>query len=234
MPLYHRNRNHPEIWEECAHDPCSLHSGDIRADDIESLYDKVAQAETLGLSVEEYDDIYSSESSYHTPPKTHKKNRPMFKATYKKSRVKVTRGQKKWHSSQLSSDQTLKLLHTLVRMHKIHHGNLTTSQHLHHKIARGELTVPRQAIQSALVGFPSTLIEYNETMTPQGKRHRVLVRTQESYPIVESGRVQRGNLCAVIELESYQVITAYWNEENDNHKDINMSRYMPNPPQFDF
>lgn len=56
MPLYHRNRNHPEIWEECAHDPCSLHSDDVRADSFEDLYDKIARGDSgvqykLGFSV---------------------------------------------------------------------------------------------------------------------------------------------------------------------------------------
>ena len=144
---------------------------------------------------------------------------------FKHGQVKRTDGQRKKHVSQMSEYE----LHRLCRRIK---GlkRLRASSHLSQKVKRKEISFTYDMIWDVLKNIhKSHIIEYNLTMFNEQEESRVLLRTHKSYPVQIDGKGEvRCNLCFVLSLNRGNIITAYWNEVDDNHTTINLERYDEN------
>ena len=150
----------------------------------------------------------------------------MYKATFKKGTVSRTHNQKKWHVSQISK-ATLNAI-TFHFHQTIQTKGWKLSWHLKKK---ANLTFSPEIIQRVL--STGDIIEYNETPQKYRKSRRILLRnSHDTYKVSTNVGVTESNLCIVVDIDSGDVITAYWNAANDNHKSINMRRYERTPLHF--
>lgn len=69
------------------------------------------------------------------------------------------------------------------------------------------------------------IIEYNSTNNYGKIDKRVLIRSKKSYFVDIDNTLTECNLCFVISIITGQIITAYYNEVNDNHNTIDWLRY---------
>lgn len=74
-----------------------------------------------------------------------------------------------------------------------------------------------------------SLIEFNEKTTYGVKSRRVLLRSQFAVPtLLQINGISEwmfSNLCLVMDIDTGDIITMYWNRVSDNHSTINMERY---------
>lgn len=150
----------------------------------------------------------------------------MYKATFKKGTVSRTNNQKKWHVSQISK-VTLSAI-----SYKFHQTIQTKGWRLSwHLQKKANLTFSTEIIQRVL--NTGDIIEYNETRQKYRKSRRILLRdSHDTYETNTNDGVTESNLCIVVDIDSGDVITAYWNAADDNHKNINMRRYEHTPLHF--
>lgn len=78
----------------------------------------------------------------------------------------------------------------------------------------------------------SLIIEYNTTKKSYGIDKRVVLRSKEVYNVEIGENIIECNLCFVISILSGEVITAYYNNINDNHENIDWARYNENLKVF--
>lgn len=154
----------------------------------------------------------------------------MHKGTFKHGQISTTAGQQKWYAEQLDED-TLDELKFILQQTCCWRG-WYLSNHLKTKIRSGELTIDEELINQTIASF--AIIEYNQTPRRGHTERRVLLR---DYTLVKSIRITKtrtvlANLCFVINIDTGCIVTAYWNDANDNHNNINMSRYERNPIRF--
>lgn len=143
----------------------------------------------------------------------------------RKFEVFRTEGQVKKHVSQMTGAEIAflnKKLDAIMRVKKSRHLlNRKDTGGIPHYIFRDILRNKRRR----------TIIEYNETLTKTGRiSKRILVR--DTY-VVKRRFLQAheyescGNavLCFVIDYETGEIITAYYNFAEDSHHTVDMSRY---------
>ena len=150
----------------------------------------------------------------------------MHRGTFKTGTVNRTYGQRKWHISQMT-EETLADIHFRLRQ-TIQWKGWRLSDHL---LKKDNITFSPEIIQRVI--NTGDIIEYNETPSRGRTSRRVLLRNSyDTHKINTNVGITKSNLCIVIEIDTGDVITAYWNDANDNHNTINMCRYERVPLQF--
>lgn len=155
---------------------------------------------------------------------------PEHYGSFKNGEVSVTDGQIKKHREQMTSAEIEHVLSSVRNLPR-----LRLSRHLKEKMESERLTIDPK-MMGRLLRNPKVenLVEYNSTPDREGKRHgRVLLRTTETTTVTVKGRREVCNLCFVVQPDTKQIITAYWNRASDQHKTVDWSRYSDNlPVQF--
>lgn len=150
-----------------------------------------------------------------------KKNNQSLKASQqiKRGTVKTTENQVKKHISQMTPEETAfiaKRLKLVYANYKWHPHFLNSSRLFN------MMTVERLLISP---NIQECIIEYNQ----RGNDRRVLLRsTFSSVVTLEKDGASfeaDANLCLVIDIYTGVIVTAYWNEANDHHDNVNMKRY---------
>ena len=65
------------------------------------------------------------------------------------------------------------------------------------------------------------LVEVNQT----DNKLRLLLRDPSAIFVDLNNEFSKANLCIVLQLDDFSVVTAYYNYANDNHYNINRDRY---------
>lgn len=137
----------------------------------------------------------------------------------KKGETSITRNQVKKHRSQLSSKELDSLVFEIRRISRI-----TLSRHLKEKDIRISMGILYKTMRSS--DLKNQIIEVNKLFGNARNSRRVLIRSNYNQPVYIKGKgTMLCNLCFVIDLTSFEVVTAYYNQKEDNHQDINMNRY---------
>ena len=88
----------------------------------------------------------------------------------------------------------------------------------------GEVVLNTPMLANIFGSVNQSIIEYNVTNgTP-----RLLLRSLSQENIMIDNKYQYTNLCIVIDLLSFRIVTAYHNLVNDFHDDIDYNRYDEN------
>lgn len=150
----------------------------------------------------------------------------MYKGTFKTGTISHTQGQRKWHASQIN-DETL----DDIRF-RLHQTMLLRSWRLSdHLRKKKSLTFSLEIVQHVIDA--GDIIEYNETPRRDKTSRRVLLRDiRDKHKVITNFGVTDSNLCIVVDIDDGDVVTAFWNDANDNHKTIDMSQYENVPLQF--
>lgn len=136
--------------------------------------------------------------------------------------VKKTNNQTKKHISQMSLIE----LNSIVEFFKNEttKHDITLSNHLKEKIMNNEVVLNTPMLENIFDSFNNSIIEYNVT----NDRPRLLLRSLTQENILIDDQYQNTNLCIVIDLLSFRIITAYHNLANDYHSEIDYNRYDEN------
>jgi len=136
--------------------------------------------------------------------------------------VKKTNNQTKKHISQMSFIE----LNNIVNFFKnetVKH-DITLSNHLKEKIMNNEVVLNTAMLANIFDNLNQSIIEYNIT----DDKPRLLLRSLAQENILIDNKYQDTNLCVVIDLFNFRIITAYHNLANDYHTEIDYSRYDEN------
>ena len=145
-------------------------------------------------------------------------------------RIKTTKNQQKKHYLQMGNSEKQYLKN---KIDNIDLTKITISNHLLIKNSRNQTNYNKDDIIQTLQNKNYNIIEYNEV---EGEKNdcRVLVRSIATSLIEFTDKntlnktKEKANICFVISLINLRIITAYWNKESDNHKNIVWSRYNNN------
>ena len=150
----------------------------------------------------------------------------MRKGNIKRGLVKITRNQEKKHYTQLSEEELNYLENKIHRL-----KNIKPSWHL---VEKKDILVRKRDILSALKdsNIKELIIEYNVTYKQKSIDKRVVLRSREIYKVSTRDDIIECNLCFVISIIKGEVITAYYNNINDNHDTIDWNRYNENLKVF--
>lgn len=136
----------------------------------------------------------------------------------KRGYVSRTAGQDKMHVSTMTIDEVNMIHEYLLTSAKNSKPSLT--YHLAQKIVSGEIKFTEAQLVETLANA-SNLVEFNS----QVDSIRGLYRSAKDYEVLLDGKLQLANLCIVINLDTLEVITAYYNKASDSHDTINPDRY---------
>ena len=136
--------------------------------------------------------------------------------------VKKTNNQIKKHVSQMSFIE-LNHIVSFFKNETAKH-DITLSYHLRDKVMNGEVVLNTPMLANIFDNVNQSIIEYNVTNgTP-----RLLLRSLSQENIMIDNQYQNTNLCIVIDLLSFRIITAYHNLANDFHDEIDYNIYDEN------
>lgn len=149
-----------------------------------------------------------------------------FKAELYVGKVKLTKNQKKKHIEQMTEEE---VDHLKKQIRLFPTWQLKKSKHLKRKMVSLNL----DEVEAMLLDRKAErfIIEYNETVLPSGDTdRRLLLRSDKSRMVRFRTRrkkvvERRANLCFVISLNRYELVTAYWNKVDDSHETIQWNRY---------
>lgn len=133
--------------------------------------------------------------------------------------VKETQHQTKKHVKQMSEsdrDTIVLFMHTHTLKQK-----MSYTEHLKGKIANGDVRITKGQIRNIFDNLKDSIIEYNVTCN----QPRVILRSSTSVEEVIHNRLQKVQLCVIIDLLTLTFISAYYNVEGDTHTSIDYSRY---------
>lgn len=155
--------------------------------------------------------------------------RKLYKGTTRTGYNSITKNQIKKHFLQMTKSEK-ELLQILLS--NIDVENLQYSYHLLLKL---NTTYAKSIIISLLSSenILDNVIELNINKNDYGNVSdiRVLLRDKNLYRVkmldyntnIES--IENANLCVVYSITNNRIVTAYWNNVNDDHKTINWKRY---------
>lgn len=150
----------------------------------------------------------------------------MYRGTFKKGIISRTQGQRKWHVSQIDEETLDDIRFQLHQTMELKGWRL--SDHLRKK---KNLTFSDEIVQHVIDA--GSIIEYNETPIKSRKSRRVLLRdSRDKHKVITNLGLTESNLCVVIDIDCGDVVTAFWNDANDNHKTIDMRQYENAPLKF--
>lgn len=138
--------------------------------------------------------------------------------------VKVTKNQQKKHYTQFSLEEKEYLVSAL---RNIDTSKIIPSKHLASKL---DVTYKMEDIQEVLKdnNLKDMIIEYNVTITREGVDKRVLLRSKKSFPVIIKNNTVDCNICFVISIINNEIITVYYNKQDDNHNTVDFNRYNKN------
>jgi len=149
-------------------------------------------------------------------------NKEVLKMNTHVGQVKKTNNQIKKHVSQMSFIE-LNHIVSFFKNETAKH-DITLSYHLRDKVMNGEVVLNTPMLANIFDNINQSIIEYNVTNgTP-----RLLLRSLSQENIMIDNQYQNTNLCIVIDLLSFRIVTAYHNLANDFHDDIDYNRYDEN------
>ena len=142
-------------------------------------------------------------------------------AKYHKGVIKKTENQRKKHVKQMTRKEQWYLREQIKNL-----SNIKFTKHA----LNNNVDVTIEQIKNTIKEY-NYIIEYNETTDTYGKiNRRVLVRSSRVYKVdfhkIDDSVIKgNANLCFVISIDTGDIITAYYNFINDEHKTIDMRRY---------
>lgn len=150
----------------------------------------------------------------------------MRKGIINRGLVKKTYKQQKKHYTQLSIEE-------LDYLEKMLH-NLKKIRPSWHFVEKKDILIKKKDILKVIKDsdIRNLIIEYNTTKKSYGIDKRVVLRSKEVYNVEIGENIIECNLCFVISILSGEVITAYYNNINDNHENIDWARYNKNLKVF--
>lgn len=146
------------------------------------------------------------------------------------SAEKLSPEQQKKHASMMSAEE-LNYLQRWAQRRPV--AELSVSKHLQQKdsVSYNPDSVKRMLEDGNL---SSLIIEYNRKVFDDGRlSRRILIRDNQPEVITftKPNGTQfeaEGDLCIVVDLDSWKLVTVYWNLTRDNHDQVNWSRYERN------
>ena len=88
----------------------------------------------------------------------------------------------------------------------------------------GEVVLNTPILANIFDNVNQSIVEYNVT----NDKPRLLLRSLSQENIMIDNKYQYTNLCIVIDLLSFRIVTSYHNLVNDFHNEIDYSRYNEN------
>ena len=134
----------------------------------------------------------------------------------------TNRKQQKKHVSQLSKQELALIAKQLIT--KTFTQPLTLSRHLQTKIDFEEVDLIEPMIDSIIDNPMASLIEYSRLRD----ENRVLLRSSLTYPMMLDNKLCNTALCIVIDINTSEIVTAYYNHANDNHCHLHLDKYNKN------
>jgi hypothetical protein len=149
-----------------------------------------------------------------------------YKAELYIGKVKQTKDQKKKHVNQMTKEEIAYLKKQIMLFPT---WKAKMSKHLKRKM----VTLNLNDVEDMLLDRKAEdfIVEYNETpLETGGTDRRLLLRSTKSQKVKFKTRNNRmveaqANLCFVISLDHFEIITAYWNKVTDDHENIDWKRY---------
>lgn len=145
-----------------------------------------------------------------------------FKGEIKKGTIRTTNNQFKKFITQFKGDDFEKCL---IAINNTLHNRIYASSHLRRKSA---VSYDMKEICDVLKSGKYDIIEYNYVLGNNGRDNRVVVKSWDSYQVDIDGKDTECNMIFVLSVTNNQIITIWYNDINDNHKTLNMSRYNKN------
>lgn len=133
--------------------------------------------------------------------------------------VRETKYQTKKHVKQMSEadrDTIVTFMHNHTLKQK-----MSYTEHLKGKIANGDVRITKGQIRSIFSNLKDSIIEYNVT----SRQPRVILRSSSTVEELIHNRLQKVQLCVIIDLLTLTFVSAYYNIEGDTHTSIDYSRY---------
>lgn len=153
----------------------------------------------------------------------------MYKGTTQKGLEVYTKNQTKKHITQMTAKEKDEIL---KRIHSLPLSYLRYSQHALSKVNTnfGDGIIRECLQRRNIIDY---ILEFNVNKDEDGtvKDCRVLIRDNRKYQVeitdyvTGNTKVKDAHLCFVYSLTFNKIITAYWNEADDNHDTINWYRY---------
>lgn len=150
----------------------------------------------------------------------------VHKAEFYIGKVKRTKNQKKKHISQMTKHE-IAYLRKQIKLFPT--WKAKASKHLKRKRVTFDINDIEETLLSKEVA--NFIIEYNETFVGSGRiDRRILVRSSKPQMVnfrLRGRRTEKAiaQLCFIISLDTYEIITVFWNKVSDNHETINWRRY---------
>ena len=137
----------------------------------------------------------------------------------KRGQIKITESQVKMLADDVSKPDYENLMAYLSELIAVKHEHFSVKYHLVKKINSGEIYVSRPQMLKAIKY--GDLVEVNQT----DNKLRLLLRDPSAIFVDLDNEFSKANLCIVLQLDDFSVVTAYYNYANDNHYNINKDRY---------
>ena len=137
----------------------------------------------------------------------------------KRGQLKITENQVKMLADDVSKHDYENLTAYLSELIVAKHEHFYVKYHLVRKINSGEIYVSRPQMLKAIKY--GDLVEVNQT----DNKLRLLLRDPSAIFVDLNNEFSKANLCIVLQLDDFSVVTAYYNYVNDNHYNINHDRY---------
>ena len=137
----------------------------------------------------------------------------------KRGQIKITDNQVKMLADDISKHDYENLMAYLSELIVAKHEHFYVKYHLVKKIDSGEIYVSRPQMLKAIKY--GDLVEVNQT----DNKLRLLLRDPSAIFVDLNNEFSKANLCIVLQLDDFSVVTAYYNYVNDNHYNINKDRY---------
>ena len=137
----------------------------------------------------------------------------------KRGQIKITESQVKMLADDVSKPDYENLMAYLSELIAVKHEHFSVKYHLVNKINSGEIYVSRPQMLKAIKY--GDLVEVNQT----DNKLRLLLRDPSAIFVDLDNEFSKANLCIVLQLDDFSVVTAYYNYANDNHYNINRDRY---------
>ena len=137
----------------------------------------------------------------------------------KRGQINITENQVKMLADDVNKHDYENLMSYLSELIAVKHEHFSVKYHLVKKINSGEIYVSRPQMLKAIKY--GDLVEVNQT----DNKLRLLLRDPSAIFVDLNNEFSKANLCIVLQLDDFSVVTAYYNYVNDNHYNINHDRY---------
>lgn len=146
----------------------------------------------------------------------------------KAGKVKFTNNQIKKHYSQINNEEFEYIENILKNMKRLYLTNHLKNKIIWNAIDFADIDICEYILDKLNEDNLSRfIIEFNRVEDKRlGNSNRVLLRFDDNvYVLNKNNNRLKCNICVVLNLNTNQIITAYFNKANDYHVNINMNRY---------